>query len=81
MKLKRDDYLKLTGLLALAPAHNKALRDIEAAICKITGDKPNSGSHSGDAVYCNYTADELLEKLAAWRKSESKMKAKAKTKK
>lgn len=80
MKLKRDEYLKLTGLLAIAVSHNKALADIEAAACKITGDKPNSGSHTGDAVYNGYSTDELLKKLTAWRKTEAKMKAKAKKK-
>jgi hypothetical protein len=62
-KITKDDYLKLAGLLSLAPRHNQALVDIEAAVCSITGDEPNSGSHSGDAVYNDYTADELLKKL------------------
>jgi hypothetical protein len=72
MKLKKDDYLKVVGLLALAPAHNKALADIEAALCRILGEKPNTGSHVGDAVYSNYTADTLLEKLTAERKRKGK---------
>lgn len=78
MKLKRDEYLKLCGLLALAPAHNKALADIEAAVCRITGEKPNSGSHSGDAVYSGSecSADELLEKIALQGKREAKAKKK-----
>lgn len=72
MKLKRSEYLKLCGLLSLCPAHNKALREIEAAVCNITGENPFTGTHSGDAVYSDYTADELLEKLTPPKKAKKK---------
>lgn len=74
MKLKRSDYLQIVGLLALAPRHNQALREIEEAICKIVGEEPNTGSHVGDAVYCNYDADKLLKKLDLERKIKGKKK-------
>lgn len=75
LKLKKDDYLKLVGLLALAPQHNKALKDIEAAICDIVKvEKPNEGGHCGDAVYSEYSADELLEKLAYAEERKAKAK-------
>lgn len=76
MKLKRNEYLQIVGLLALAPRHNDTLRDIEAAICKIVGEKPNDGGHVGDAVYSGYTADEMLEKIDYQRKREAKAKKK-----
>ena len=75
MKLKRNQYLQVVGLLALCPAHNKALEDIEAALCKILGEKPKTGPHVGDAVYCNYDTDTLLEKLDYERKRKAKTKA------
>lgn len=66
MKLKKSEYLQLVGLLALAPKHNDALREIEEAICTIVKvEEANTGGHCGDAVYSGYTADELLKKLKA----------------
>lgn len=69
MKLKRSEYLQVVGLLALASTYNQALWDIEGAICKIVGEKPNTGSHVGDAIYSRpvYSADDLLSKLSAER--------------
>ena len=69
MKIKRNEYLQVVGLLALASTHAKALRDIEEAICKIVGETP--GGHVGDAIYSNptYTADELLKKVAARKRT------------
>ena len=74
MKLKRSEYLQVVGLLALASTHNQALWDIEEAICKIVGEKPNTGSHVGDALYSHpvYSADDLLSKLSAQHKQRRK---------
>lgn len=74
MKLKRNEYLQVTGLLALAAMHNRALHDIEAAICKIVVEKPFDGGHVGDAIYSwpVYSADDLLRKIDAQRKREKK---------
>lgn len=74
MKLKRSEYLQVVGLLALAPQHNRALKDIEVAISKIVGEKPDGCGHVADAVYSEYSADDLLSKLAAQRKREAKAK-------
>lgn len=64
MKLKRGEYLQVVGLLALAPQHNQALNDIRRAICEIVKvEKYEDCGHVGDAVYCEYSADELLRKL------------------
>lgn len=66
MKLKRNEYLQVVGLLAIAPKHNEALRDIEEAICKIVKvEKPGDCGHVSDAVFSGYSADELLRKLEA----------------
>ncbi len=59
--VRRSEYLQLVGLLLLANRHNDALQNIEDAIAEITGEGP--GSHSADAVYCNYSAEKLLNKL------------------
>jgi len=67
MKLKRSEYLQLVGLLALSQTQVKMLNEIEVAICEIIGEKPGGGGHSMDAIYSNYTADELLKKVQAKR--------------
>lgn len=72
MKLKKTDYIKLVGLLALAPQHNRALDDIHRAVCEIVGEDPDDCGHASDAVFSGYSADELLRKLAAQRKREGK---------
>lgn len=67
-------YLQIVGLLALAHNHAKYMRDIEVSICAIIDDKsekPFGGGHVGDALYSwpLYEIDELLEKIAARRKT------------
>lgn len=67
-------YLQIVGLLTVARQHSKMLRDIEVAICAIIDDKSEKafdGGHVGDALYSwpLYDADELLEKIAARRKT------------
>ena len=62
-KLKRSEYLQLTGLLALGNGHAKSLEEIERAMCEITGEE--YGGHCGDAIYSGYTVNELLRKLKA----------------
>lgn len=68
MKLKRNEYLQLVGLLAVAQTHVRMVNDIEKAICKIVGEKPDGMGHSCDAIWSNYSADTLLEKVAARNK-------------
>lgn len=64
-KLKRSEYLKLNGLLHLAHKYSAILRDIEEEMCRITGEDPQEGGHTGDAIYSDYTVDQLLRKLKA----------------
>ena len=73
MKLKKEDRIKLVGLLALAPQHNKALQDIERAVCDIVKvEKFGDCGHVCDAVYSEYDVDTLLDKLAAAEKRKAK---------
>lgn len=61
-KITRSEYLQLVGLLTLAKENNKRQADIIAAVIAITGETDDMG-HGNDAVYSDYSADELLGKL------------------
>lgn len=61
-KITENEKLQLIGLLVLAKAGNERMRDILKSVISITGEKDDNG-HSSDAIYSNYTADELLGKL------------------
>ena len=61
-EITENEKLQLIGLLVLAQAGNERMKDILKAVTAITGEKDDMG-HSSDAVYSDYTADELLEKL------------------
>ena len=76
MKLKRSAYLQVVGLLALAEGHLKNLNDIEAAICKVVGVpyRDGAGDHVGDAIYSEYSADEMLDKISYAIKHQAKAK-------
>lgn len=52
--ISKEDHMKLIGLLTVAAQHQSALEAIERAACEITGDEPQSGGHTGDAVYAGY---------------------------
>jgi hypothetical protein len=56
------EKLQLIGLLTLAKSGNERQQDILKAVLAITGETDELG-HSSDAVYSDYTADELLERL------------------
>lgn len=60
-EISQEDYISLAGLLAIAKEHNAALKTIERAIAKILGEKEDNG-HASDAVYCDYSVKELLDK-------------------
>ncbi len=60
--INQSEYLQLMGLLVLAKRHNDALNQIVDAVRAITGEEDDMG-HSSDAVYSDYSADELLKKL------------------
>ena len=61
-EITETEKLQLIGLLVLAKAGNERMKDILRAVMVITGET-DDGGHSSDAVYGDYTADELLEKL------------------
>lgn len=61
-KITKTEYLQLIGLLTLAQANNEKQKDILKAVMTITGEVEDTG-HSSDAVYMDYSADELLERL------------------
>lgn len=73
MKLKKEDHIKIVGLLALAQQHNRSLRDIERAICDIVKvEKYGEAGHVCDAIYSDYDVDTLLDKLSAAEKRKAK---------
>ncbi len=61
-EITETEKLQLIGLLVLAKAGNERMKDILKAVMAITGEKDDMG-HSSDAVYGDYTVDELLENL------------------
>jgi hypothetical protein len=60
--ITKSEYLQLIGLLVLAKGHNDNLKELAKAIREITGESHDQG-HSTDAAYCDYSADDLLQKL------------------
>lgn len=60
------DYWQLVGLIAIGHRYNDHLLEIEKAIRALVGEA-GEGGHSGDALFCNYTADTLLDKLGIER--------------
>ncbi len=61
-EVTHTEYLQIMGLLVLAKQHNDAMQSIGVALQNLTGELEIDG-HSFDAMYCGYTADELLKKL------------------
>jgi hypothetical protein len=63
-QLTRTEYLQITGLLLIGKKHREALEDVQRALHELTGedDDPLSG-HCGDAIYSEYSARQLCEKL------------------
>lgn len=65
-QISREDFYKLTGLLALAREHNAALATITRAAAQITGEPDEGYGYFGstsDAVIEGTAADALLRKL------------------
>ena len=65
--ISREDFYKLTGLLALAKQHNAALDTITRAAAQITGEPDEGGSGyfglTSDAISEGYSAGLLLTRL------------------
>lgn len=57
------EYLAVTGLLVIGKKHRQALEHIEQAIADIIGVARENNGHVSDALWQDYTADELLEKM------------------
>ena len=62
MNISKDDYYKVIGLLVIGKDYVKKSEDVIVALRNLLKDEDDSG-HCSDALYCDYTADELLERL------------------
>jgi hypothetical protein len=60
--ISRSEYFQLIGLLVLAKRYNAMLTELVVAARAITGETDEMG-HTADGVYCDYTADAIMEKL------------------
>jgi hypothetical protein len=60
--ITRNEYLQLVGLLTVAKRHTAMLREIIPAVREIIGEQDDRG-HSEDAVWGDYSPEELLEKM------------------
>lgn len=60
-----EQYLAVVGLLELAKQYNAKLQDLEGSLAKIVGEGSDSNyyGHVSDAIYCEYSAQELLDRL------------------
>lgn len=63
MTISTKEYYQLVGLLTLAKEYNNKLKDLEKAALLITKEKSEYGGHTMDAIYTDYTVDDLLKKL------------------
>lgn len=61
-KITNNQYLQIVGLLTLSRENLKVVENITKILKVITGEKEDWG-HCSDAIYEDYTADELLKKL------------------
>ena len=61
-KITRDQRLQVIGLLTVAQQQMRAVVATEAALAELLDDLPDGG-HCGDAIWSEYTADTLLQKL------------------
>ena len=61
-KITEMERMQIMGLLLLAKDHNEKLAEIHNAVLSITEDADDIG-HCSDAVYSDFSADELLRKL------------------
>lgn len=59
--ISRLEYLSLVGLLTLAKEHNRQLKYITEGVQAILKPEAPDDGHGPDAVYCDYTAERLLE--------------------
>ncbi len=62
-EITRMEKMMLEGLLLLAKEHNERLVELHNAAIRLTGAVGDDCDHCSDAIYSDYTADVLLQKL------------------
>ncbi len=62
-KITRMEKMQLEGLLLLAKENNERLVELHNCAIKLTSSDGNDCDHCSDAIYSDYSADELLQKL------------------
>lgn len=63
MQINRNQYFQVIGLLSLARHHKKFCDECEEALRRIVEpDAKEYSGHSGDAIWSEYEADELLQR-------------------
>lgn len=60
--ISRSQHLQLVGILTLAKRYRELMDDLTRAALSITKEGEECG-HTNDAIWSDYTADELLERL------------------
>ena len=60
-RITQSEYLQIIGILRLAEKHYRTVKECIEVLGELTGDGPDG--HCADAVFCNYSAKQLLEKL------------------
>lgn len=60
--ITENQYYQLVGLLTLSKHYNKKIQDIVKA-CKEITEEASEFSHTEDAVYSDFTVDQLLDRL------------------
>lgn len=62
--ITKNEYYQLIGLLKLGQTYAQKCLDIEKAMNELVGEKEKFSGHCGDAIYSDYSVDELLDKLS-----------------
>lgn len=60
-EISQFEYHMLIGLLEVSKQHSRSLDIIKKSVAQILGEKNDIG-HAGDAIWGDYSADQLLEK-------------------
>jgi hypothetical protein len=69
--ITKDQYLQAMALLILAQQRRKFVEECERAIYAALGmEWDDGGGHIGDAVWSDYSIDELLRKLSIEKPGE-----------
>ncbi len=67
-KIDKTTELKLLGLQTLAERHMRMLKELEEAVCEITGEPLATSGYSADFVWGEQTTIEFLwERTASYR--------------